>query len=280
MTSSIFAGFCKVALNIFFCDSICFFKAFLSPSLGREESQRRERIILIQSLCATGASQQAQVQSYQALSQQKLLSCSSAAPFANSQALVAQHQLMTSFDHLNPYAIHPRAQLSDIECVESGVSTMSFQENFHGFSAQQNGIPMVPESRNFNARQRPIIEHFELSSPAVSSPTQWNVQSPVQSGESAYDPTVSHNMYTHNEDTRHARRIFDSGDHALNSPSGALSPECHPIITPPTCAKILLPEFSQDLNSKKLFVGQESFKHVCNRMRVHFCCRCDQGRHS
>jgi hypothetical protein len=188
-------------------------------------------------------------------------------PFANSQALVAQHQLIASFDHLNPHVFHPRAQISDVDCVESGMSAMNFQERYQGFNGHPNDFSMASEAGNFSVRHhRPVTENLELSSLAVSSPTQWNLHSPIQSGDSAHVPTSSRKMFSHNQEARDAMRVVidSTGDHTLNSPSSASSPYTsnasqnsfsHPLITPPTCAKVLLPEFSQEFSSKKLFLG-------------------------
>lgn len=204
------------------------------------------------------------MQSHQSVLPHKLLAPAPVS-FTNSHALVPQHQLMASFDHLNPHGIHPRVHASDVECVESGISGMTFQERIHvfnphqnDFSSHQNDFPIVSESDgNFSARHRPVIEQLDISSLAVSSPTLWNLQSPIQSGESSYVSTTSRNIYAHNEDARDttvSRRVaIDSSDQPLNSPSGALSPDNHSLITPPTCSKVLLPEFSQEVCSKKLF---------------------------
>ncbi len=182
---------------------------------------------------------------------------------------------MASFDHLNPHALHPRAQISDVDCVESGVSAMNFQERYQGFNAHQNDFSMASEAGNFSVRHhRPVTENLELCSLAVSSPTQWKLHSPIQSRDSADVPTSSRKMYSHNQDARDAMRVvIDSGDRALNSPSSALSPDTsntwqngfssHPLITPPTCAKVLLPEFSQEFSSKKLYLGPSVFLLLC-----------------
>jgi hypothetical protein len=215
--------------------------------------------MLIQSLCATGASHQAHLQTYQTTLQHRNLA-PLVAPLANSQALVSQQQLMTSFDHLNPHSMHHKAQISEVESVESGISAMTLQQTqrFHGFSAQQNDFPNICESvANFSSRQRPSVEHLDLSSLSPNSPSQWNVQSPLKSGESIYGPSVSRQMFFQNEEARDARRVMieSSGNRSLSSPSSALSPDHFQHLTPPTCSKVLLPEFSQEFSSKKLFSG-------------------------
>jgi hypothetical protein len=221
---------------------------------------------------------------YQTALQPKILAPPAAPPAASypsSQALVSQHQLMTSFDHLNPHAVLQRAQISEVESVGNGMSAMKFQETqrFHGFSSQQNDYPngVCELGGSFSARPRP--EHLEFSSLASNSPSQWNVQSPLQSGDSSYVPTTSRQMYIHNEEAREARRVLvdSSGDHALISPSGALSPDRCQHMTPPTCSKVLLPEFSQEASSKKLFLGSPIMLISCS-FHINFVRRCHQGK--
>jgi hypothetical protein len=226
--------------------------------------------MLIQSLCATGASHQAHLQTYQTVLQHRNLA-SQCAPSVDSQALVSQQQLMTSFDHLNPHSMHPRAQISEVESVEIGISAMNFSDTqrVHGFSTQQDYIPNNCESGlNYSTRQRSVVEKLDLSSLASNSPSQWNIQSPLQRGEYCHVPTASRQMFAHNQEGREARRVVfeSSGDHSLNSPSSALSPDHFQQLTPPTCSKVLLPEFSQEASSKKLFLGSKistSFAFGC-----------------
>lgn len=182
--------------------------------------------------------------------------------FANSQALVATHQLSRAFDHVNPHALNPRTHITEVEFVESGISAMNFQQRLQGFSANQHQMPIISDGiGSFSTRpQRPDVEHLELSNLSLSPPSQWNVQSPIQSGDSMrYMPSVSRQMYAHNDarDVSHAE--VDSGDRSMTSPS-ALSPDCQQQITPPTCSKNLLPEFSQEPSpKKKLFLGSDFF---------------------
>ena len=243
----------------------CVFAFYHDSRSGREESQRRERLILIQSLCATGASQQAQMQSHHTVLQQTLLSPPSL-PVNNSQALIPQHQLMTTFDHLNPNSVYSKGQFSDVEFAGSGILAMNTQEKFHVFNAPQNEFSIITEGAgNFSSRHhRPVIEHLDLSSLSLSSPTQWNVQSPILGG-GTFATTTSRQTNTHNQDAMDARRsIFDSDDHSVSSPSSAFSPNHHLLpVTPSTCSKVLLPEFCQEASSRKLFSGFMIFFHPC-----------------
>lgn len=163
--------------------------------------------------------------------------------------------------------MHQRAQISDVESVESGISAMNFQDTHrsYGISAQRNDFANVCESGStFSVRQRPVIEHLDLSSLASISPSQWNVQSPLQSGDSTHVPTASRPMYVHNQEEREARSVINesSGDRSLNSPSSALNPDHFQQSTPPTCSKVLLPEFCQEASSKKLFLGSPISDHA------------------
>ena len=204
--------------------------------------------------------------------QQTLLTPSSL-PVVNSQALIAQHQLMATFDHLNPNSVYPRGQFSDADFAGSGMLAMNLQEKFHVFNAPQNEFPVLSEGAgSFSSRHRPqCIEHLDLSSIALSSPTHWNVQSPILGGEPSFATTTSRQMNIHNEDARDAGRfIIDSSDHAVSSPSSAFSTNGHllPVTptTPSTCSKVLLPEFCQEASSKKLFSGSSFF------LRLHVFC--------
>lgn len=218
--------------------------------------------------------------------QQTLLTPSSL-PVVNSQALIAQHQLMATFDHLNPNSVYPRGQFSDADFAGSGMLAMNLQEKFHVFNAPQNEFPVLSEGAgSFSSRHRPqCIEHLDLSSIALSSPTHWNVQSPILGGEPSFATTTSRQMNIHNEDARDAGRfIIDSSDHAVSSPSSAFSTNGHllPVTptTPSTCSKVLLPEFCQEASSKKLFSGSSFFLRLHVFLCIHFLRRCYQGKHS
>ena len=171
--------------------------------------------------------------------------------FATSQALVPTHQLSRAFDHVNPHAPNPKAHITEVEFVENGISAMTFQQRLHGFNSNQHHIPITTDGiGNFSTHHhRPDVDQF--SNLCLSPSSQWNVQSPIQSGDSMYMPTTSRQMYAHNElDVRHVDVI--SSDRTSASPTSALSVDC---ITPPTCSKNLLPEFSQEPSPKKLFLG-------------------------